>query len=76
MGGIRSTYRVRTGEYGVLVGKPERNRQLGRSRRKWGENVKNGSSGSGMVGIDWIDLAQNKDRWRAFVTAVMSLRGP
>ena len=48
IGGVRSTCRVRTGEYGVLKGKPERKRPLGRPRREWAENIKHGSSGSGM----------------------------
>jgi hypothetical protein len=58
------------------VGKLERKRPLGRPRRKLAENIKNGSLGSGMGGIDWIDLAENRDGWRAPVNAVMSLRGP
>jgi hypothetical protein len=56
----------------VLVGKPEGRRSLGRPRRKWEDNIK--SSGSMLVGMTWIDLAWDRDRWRALVNAVMNLR--
>jgi len=61
--------------YGVLVGKPER-RPLGRPRRRWGDNIKIDLLEVGCVGIDWIELAQNRDRWRALVYKVMNLRVP
>jgi len=58
------------------VGKPERKRPLERPRRRWEDNIKMDISGSGMWGMDWIELAQDRDRWRALVNAVMNLRVP
>ena len=64
------------GAYRVLVGKPERNRQFGRTRRRWEDNIKMDLKVVGCGGMDWIDLAQDKMRWRALVNAVMNLRVP
>jgi len=58
------------------VGKPEGKRQLGRPRRKMGDNIKIDLQEVGCVGMDWIDLAQNRDRRWALVNAVMNLRVP
>jgi len=58
------------------VGKPEGKRPLERPRRRWEDNIKMDISGSGMWGMDWIELAQDRDRWRALVNAVMNLRVP
>jgi hypothetical protein len=66
----------RRGLYRVLVGKPEGKRPLGKPRRRWKYNIKMGIQGVGCGGMDWIDLTQDRDRWRAFVNAVMNLRVP
>jgi len=58
------------------VGKPEGKRPLGRPRRRWEENIKMDLQEVGCGGVEWIDLAQDRDRWRALVNAVMSLRVP
>jgi hypothetical protein len=62
--------------YRVLGGIPEGKRSLGRPRHKWEDNMKMGLQEVGCGGMDWIDLAQNRDRWRAFVKAVMKIRVP
>jgi len=66
----------RRGVYGVLVRKPEGKRPLGRPRRKWDDNIKKGFQDVGCEGMDWIDVAQDRDRWRALVNAVLNLRVP
>ena len=63
------------GVYRVLVGKPEGKRPLGRPRRRWEDNIKMDLQEVGREGMDWIELAQDRDRWRALVNAVM-LRVP
>ena len=65
VGDSRSVYRV-------LVEKPERKRPLGRPRRRWDDNIKMDLQEVG--GIDWIELAQDRDRWRALVIVVIVLR--
>jgi len=60
----------------VLVGKLDGKRPLGRSRRRWENNIKMDLQQVGCGGMDWIDLAQDKDRMRALVNAVMNLRVP
>ena len=64
----------RRGVYRVLVEKPEGYRPLGRPRRKWEDNIKMDLQEVGCGDIDWIKLAQDRDRWRALVNAVMNLR--
>jgi hypothetical protein len=60
--------------YRVLVGKPEGKRQLGRPRRRWEDGIKMDLREIGWGGVEWIHLAQDRDRWRAVVNAVMNLR--
>jgi hypothetical protein len=62
--------------YRVLVGKSEGNRPLGRPRCRWEDNIKMDFPEVGCEGMDYIDVAQNRDRWRALVSAVMNLRVP
>jgi hypothetical protein len=61
--------------YRILVGNPE-GKRLGRPRRRWVGNIKMDLREIGWDGIDWIDLTQDRDQWRAFVSAVMNLRVP
>jgi hypothetical protein len=60
----------------LLVGKPEGKIQLGRSRRRWEDNIKMDLLEIGWGGVDWIGLAQDRDKWRALVNAVMNIRVP
>ena len=64
------------GAYRVLVGKPEGKRPLGRPRRRWGDNIRMDLQEVGCGYVDWIGLAQDRDKWRALVSAVMNLRVP
>jgi hypothetical protein len=64
------------GAYRALVGKPEGRRPLGRPRRRWEDNIKMDLREVGWGDMDWINLAQDRDRWRALVNAVMNLRVP
>ena len=64
------------GVYSVLVGKPEGRRPLGRPRRRWVDNIRMDRQGMGCGYMDWIGLAQDRDRWRTLVSAVMNLRVP
>jgi hypothetical protein len=66
----------RRGVYSVLVGKPEEKRPLGRPRRRWEDNIKMDLQEVGCGGMDWIELAQDRDRCLALVNAVMNLRVP
>jgi hypothetical protein len=66
----------RRNAYRILVGKPEGKRTLGRPRCRWVDNIKMELRGIGWDGIDWIELAQDRDQWRALVNTVMNLRVP
>jgi hypothetical protein len=66
----RGIYRV------LLVRKPEGKRPLGRPRCRWTDNIKMNLQEVGCGGLDWVDLAQDRDRWQAFVNAVMNLWVP
>jgi hypothetical protein len=68
--------RERRGAYRALVGNPEGRRPLERPRRRWEDNIKMVLRGVGWGGVDWIDLAQDRDRWRGLVYTVMNIRVP
>jgi len=69
IGDSRSIFRV-------LVGKPEGKRPLGKPRRRWEDNKKMDFQEVGYSGMDWIELAQDRERWRALVNVIMNLRVP
>jgi hypothetical protein len=62
--------------YSILVGKPEGKRPLGRARRRWMDNNKMDLREIEWDGMNWIDLAQDSDQWRALVNTVMNLWAP
>jgi hypothetical protein len=64
------------GVYRVLIGRPESKRSLGRPRRRWEDNVKMDLREIGNDGANWIQLAQDRVKWRACVNMVMNLRVP
>jgi hypothetical protein len=69
MGTKRNAYRL-------LVGKPEGKRPLRRPRRRWVDNIRTDLGEVGWGDVDWIGLAQNRNRWRALVNSVLNLRVP
>ena len=68
--------REQRGAYRALVRKPEGKRPLGRSRSRWEDNIKTDLQEVGRGCGDWMELAQDRDKWRALVNAVMSIRVP
>ena len=64
------------GVYSVLVGKPKGKRPLGRPRRRWEDNIEMDLQEIVYGGMDWMELAQDRDRWRALVNAAMNFRVP
>jgi hypothetical protein len=62
--------------YNILVGRPEGRRPLGRPRRRWEDNIEMDLREIGFGDVDCIDLAQDRDRWRALVNTLMNLRVP
>jgi hypothetical protein len=64
------------GTYNILVGRPEGRSPLGRPRRRWEDKIKMDLRKIGFGDVDWIHLAQERDRWRALVNTVMNLRVP
>jgi hypothetical protein len=73
MGGTCSADGER-GVYRVLVEKPEEKRPLGRPRGRWEDNIKMDLQEVGFGGVGWIGMAQDRDRWRAIVNAVINLQ--
>jgi hypothetical protein len=76
MGGACSMNGAKGNMYRLLVGKPEGKRPLGRPRCRWVDNIKMDLRDIGWGGVNWIDLAQDRDKWIALVNAVMNLRVP
>jgi hypothetical protein len=76
VGGACSAVGEGRGVYRILVRKPEGKRPLDRPRRRGKDNIKANFLEVGCVGMDWIELAQVRDRWRALLNAVMNLRVP
>jgi hypothetical protein len=68
--------REKRNAYMILAGKPEGQRPLGRPTRRWEDNINMDLREIEWGGIDWIDLAQDRDQWRALVNTVMNLRVP
>jgi hypothetical protein len=76
MGRACSTNGENRNAYRILVGKPTGRRLLRRPRRRWVDNIKMHLREIGWDGVDWIDLAHDRDQWRALVNAVINLRVP
>jgi hypothetical protein len=76
MGGPCSTNGEKRNAYRLLVGKPEGKRLLGRSRRRWVGNIMIDLGEVGWSDVDWIGLAQDRNRWRALVNSILNLRVP
>jgi hypothetical protein len=76
MGRARSRNGAKRNAYGILVGKPEGKRPLGRPRPRWMDNIKMYLREIGWGGIDWTDLTYDKGQWRALVNTVMNFRVP
>jgi hypothetical protein len=76
MGRACSTNGGKRNAYRISVGKPEGKRPLGRPRRRWEDNINMDFREIGWCGMDWIDLAQDRDQWRALVNTVINIRLP
>jgi hypothetical protein len=66
----------RRGAYRIFIGRPEGGRPLGRPRHRWEDSIEMDLQAVGLGGVDWIELAQDRDRWRALLNAVINLRVP
>jgi hypothetical protein len=76
MGRARSTKEKKRNSYTILMGKPDRKRPLGRPSRRWVDNIRIDLREIGWNGMDWTDVAQDRDQWRVLVNTVMNLRVP
>jgi hypothetical protein len=76
MGGSCSTNGEKRNAYRLLVGKPEGKRPLGRPKRRWVDNIRMDLGEVGWGDVDWISLAQERDKWRALVNSVLNLWVP
>jgi hypothetical protein len=76
MGRVCSTNGEKGNECRILVGESEGKRSLGRPRRRWVVNIKTLLREIGWSGMDWIDLAQDRDKWRALVNTMINIRVP
>jgi hypothetical protein len=76
MGKGCSTNGEKRNAYRILVGKSEGKRPLGRPRHRWEDNIRMDLGEIGLGGMDWIDLAQDRDQWRALVNTEINLRVP
>ena len=76
MGGACCTYGGEERHNRVLMGNPEGKRPLGRPRHRWENNIKMDLQEVGYRVLDWIELTQDRDRWQAFVNAVINLQLP
>jgi hypothetical protein len=76
MGRECSTNGEKMNSYRILVEKPEGKRPLGTPRRRWVDSIKMDLRETEWDGMDWINLARNRDQWRALVNTVMNLRAP
>jgi hypothetical protein len=76
MGGACSTNGEKRNVFRLLVGKPEGRRPLGRPRRRWVDNIRMDLVEVGWGDVDWVGLAQDRDRSRALVNSVLNLRVP
>jgi hypothetical protein len=71
-----STNGEKKNAYRILVGKPEGKRPLGRPKRRWVDNIRMDLRDTGWYGMDWIELVQDMDQWRALVNTVMKFWVP
>jgi hypothetical protein len=76
MGRACTTNGAKRTAYRILVGKPEGKRPLRRPRRRWVDNVKMDLRETGWDGVDWIDLALDRNKWRVLLNTLMNLRVP
>jgi hypothetical protein len=76
MGRACSTNGGKRNAYRIVVGRTEGKRPLGKPRHRWEDNIKMDLREIGSDGVDWIDLAQDRDQWSALVNAVMNIRVP